>query len=194
MKDRSLGRLIDPDPISIALGIIGAIGSIGWVYDKVQDSHDRKKAKRQAQREARSTVRNIRNECRQLSECCEDLVLILKEATSDDVSAINRLFRLGETKLYLPPKQLSELVSIATKVGGSFAKLHNHIRSLLSTHPEVAQEAHIRLTALDVDVARALNEIMSGNLTNDEAFTRLIQLLRKIEDVFDFSELDEHNF
>jgi hypothetical protein len=193
-QQHSTPQLVDPDPFSIALGIIGAIGSIGWIYDKVAESHDRKAARKQARNDARQVVRSIRSECRELSEACEDLIIILRNTEVDGISAINKMFRFGATKIFLDRQQMGEVILVAAKVGGSFAKLHSNIQSLLVLYPHVAAEAQTRLAELNVDVMSTLNELLHREISNQEALLRLTDLTRKIDRAFDFYELDDDNF
>ncbi|KCZ83937.1 hypothetical protein HJA_15976 [Hyphomonas jannaschiana VP2] len=120
--------------------------------------------------------------------------MILRDAEIEGTSAINKIFRLGNTKIYLNRQRMGEVAVIAAQVGGAFGKLHSQIRSLLTLEPDVAAEAHTRLIELNVDVSTTLNSIIYGEMTNDEALSSLLDLIRKIEQAFDFSELDDENF
>ena len=154
-------KRIDPDPISIFLGVMGALGSFLGVAVAVDSrSKDKKNEIVQIEENVRNKVEEIRRTLRDIDDSFEDLLSLMQKVEDDSGNNyFASRFQAGAFLLLLPD-EMRQYVQIKSSLDQSICKITSNLNFVLGqvvNHNPKAANVFIEFSD---DIQRCLNLIL----------------------------------
>ena len=155
------GKRIDPDPVSMFLGLMGMLGSFLGVGVAVDSrAKDKKNELVQIEESTRTKVEEIRRTLRDIDDSFEDLLSLMKTVEKDSGNEyFASQFKAGAFLLLLPD-EMRQYVQIKSSLDQSICKitinLNFVLRQVVNHNPKVA---NVFIEFSD-DIQRCLNFIL----------------------------------
>lgn len=186
MNDDNIEKsaLIDPDPLSVFLCILGAVGNFASIAAYVEYQREKREYERRIREEETKTRRELVDlfmslevEYIQLSAILKGIEVILVQGVSNKFELSDLQFQFGGMKplfTYQGYKKYDESLLEANRKAGKIIEITNQILQRLYHYPtRIPPETLGRL----LDFQSDLNFILRAQLNYYEAFKRYYEIL-----------------
>ena len=176
-------QAIDPDPMSIFMGVVGFLGSVASIASYAEFRKSKNDARREQQtkilREARDLLMSLEADIMQVETSLRKLEFILLEGTTE-----HRSLPLAKLKLefgsckplftwYGFQKYEEIMKELNRLVGKSFDSVSNLLQRLYNLDIEISDEVHLGL----IDLQKRLNKILRKDCTYEEGFREYYEVI-----------------
>jgi len=188
-KKEEYGLLVDPEPFSIFLGIMGFIGSVASIAGYIEFKREKRRQITESRvkllREAKDLLMALEVDTMQTEASLRKLELILTEGTSEyhsmplsnlklEFGSCKPVFTLhGFNKFDEVIKELNHLV------GRSFETISKLLQKLYNVDIMFEKEVYLQL----IELQSRLNEILREGLTYEEGFRIYYEIIAFTKDI-----------
>jgi hypothetical protein len=183
------GLLVDPEPFSVFLGIMGFIGSVasiaGYIEFKREQRRQITESRVKLLREAKDLLMALEVDTMQTEASLRKLEFILAEGTSEyhSMPLSNLKLEFGSCKPVFTLHGFNKFDEVITElnhlVGRSFETTSKLLQKLYNVDITIEEKVYLQL----IELQNRLNKILRESLTYDEGFRTYYEIIAFTKDI-----------
>ncbi|MRR55889.1 MAG: hypothetical protein EG822_15515 [Deltaproteobacteria bacterium] len=180
-------RLIDPDPMSIFLSVLGAVGSVASIISYLEQRKERTywsdKYSERKRAQLIEAVADIESNLTQIEGQIQKLKIFIQLYGENSKPINRRPFRFGEVKIFFHHKAFQEFGQLHVKTTTLTTKVVRSVYNALNLIDELGIEVDKGHFKRLIELQSELNLAISGDTSYEQAIDLNIKVIDMARDV-----------